>query len=140
MILLWRLTIGTKKAFSDSEANNERTKRLETKAKVLATVVGEAGNLYGTDVTGAGDLPTTEREEGVKKKIQEELSECEKNLKRYDERIGEILRSQRRGNRIIINIKDKLLDNDVGSSLDQIEKSITDHQSNLQFLIQAIQE
>lgn len=138
--ILWKLTIGIKKAFSDSDANNERTKRLESKARALATAVGEAGNLYNTDVTGAGDPPATEQEQGIQKKIQKELSECEKDLNRYDDQIEEILRSQGRGNQILRRIKDKLLDNDVGLGLDQMERSITDHQSNLQLLIQAIQE
>ena len=108
------------------------------KAESFATVIGQIDNAYSSEPAGDDEQAIGPDENGVRediqKHIQKELSRCEEDFRRYEKEVSRLSRQSKAGKVGIISNtwREKV----ANPTIERLEKSIADHQSCLQTLME----
>ena len=93
-------------------------------------------NAYGWEATGPDKFSVEPDEIKIWKDVQNEVSRCEEDLKGYEKEVLKLLEQRRTAKFGVGRILNKWNEEVANPTLGKIEKSIADHQSYLQSLME----
>lgn len=126
---VWTLTINLKTLIEGIKNAEAKVRELERKATGFTTIITQIKSTYRPEATINVD-------QKIREAVQTELSHCEEDLKRYNKEASKLLGQReigRYGAHLILNTWRERV---AKPTFEAIEKSIADHQSNLQSLMQ----
>ena len=135
MASVWTLTIHGNQIIRDLKNFEERVKERERKARSFVTVIGQIINTYGLDAADPKDPSIGPHERAIRDNLRNELKHCERDLKAYEGEVQKLNKqktTKNYGGLVFNSWKEKM----ALPKLEEIEKSIADHQTQLQALIE----
>ena len=132
---MWTLTIHCKQLIEGIKNSDARTKELARKAQSFATVIGQIGNAYNADATEPENPQISPEETKIREDVRKELSYLEEDLRVYENEVSSLLRQRKSGKFGVHLILNTWREKVAAPALDRVEKSIEDHQSYLQSLM-----
>ncbi|KAL6719778.1 hypothetical protein ACLMJK_001699 [Lecanora helva] len=130
---VWTLTWQCKKLVESIKNSDRRIDELVRKVESFTTVVTQIEYAYKSESAAIHDLAIGPDEDRVRTDIQKELSRCARGLQAYKAQVSDLLKQRKPGK---LGVPLNTWREKVASfPLETLEKTIADHQYNLQSLM-----